>query len=201
MFDWITSFIEATGLAGIALMMLAENVFPPIPSEIIMPLAGFSSASGEMNVFLAVAAGMTGSLAGAVFWYWIGLRIGAQRLKRWSDRHGRWLTLSPEEIDRSCQWFNAYGGWAVLIGRLIPGVRTFISVPAGVAGMRFLPFLAYSAIGTLVWTALLAAAGYLLESRYEQVSHWLGPVSTIVIAGIVAWYLYRVATFKPRRTA
>ncbi|NEQ33918.1 MAG: DedA family protein [Leptolyngbya sp. SIO4C5] len=129
----------------------------------------------------------------------MGAWIGAERLKRWSARHGRWLTLTPQEIDGARDWFDRHGGKAVFLGRLVPGVRTLISVPAGVVGMRMAPFLAYSAAGTVLWTGALTAAGYALQSEYEKVSSWLNPVSNVVIGLIVAWYLYRVVTFDPSR--
>ena len=199
-FDWATSFIETYGLAAIGLLMFVENLFPPIPSELVMPLAGFTAARGDMSLALAVVAGAIGSLLGAAFWYWAGATLGATRLKRFANRHGRWLTLAPEDIDAACVWFRRHGRLAVLVGRLVPGVRTLISVPAGISGMPFLPFLAWSAIGTAIWTTGLAAAGWLLESRYHAVADWTGPVSNIVVGVLLLWYLYRVVTFR-RRTA
>ena len=196
MFEWVTGIIERTGYLGVAFLMFAENVFPPIPSELIMPLAGFAAARGELNVGLVVLAGSAGSLLGAWFWYEVGRRVGAERLKGWAARHGRWLTLGPEEVDRAREWFGRHGGKAVLLGRMVPAVRTLISVPAGIAGMPLGPFLAYSAIGTLVWTGLLAGAGNLLEDQYGRVSGWVNPVSNLALAGMVLWYLYRVATFR-----
>lgn len=198
MFDWITRFIQDHGYAGIAVLMLAENVFPPIPSELVMPLAGFTATRGELVIALAVAAGAAGSLAGALFWYWVGAAIGAERLKRWSIRHGRWLALAPRDVDQACAWFARHGGKAVLLGRLVPGVRSLISVPAGIAGMPLAPFLAYSALGIVAWSALLAAAGYLLESEYHAVAGWLNPVANAVIAALAGIYLYRVWTFGRR---
>ena len=164
MFDWISGFIDAVGLAGIALLMFIENVFPPIPSELIMPLAGFNAASGDHNLFAVITAGSAGSLAGAVLWYWVGMRIGTDRLKRLARRHGPWLTISPDEIDQSNAWFERHGGMAVMLGRLIPTVRTFISVPAGVSEMSFLKFLTYSTVGTVAWTSFPILAGYWLQS-------------------------------------
>ena len=198
MFDWITGVLDAVGLFGVAFLMFAENVFPPIPSELIMPLAGFNAAQGEGNIVLTIIAGSIGSLAGATLWYWIGHAIGADRLKRFAARHGRWLTITPDDIDQANRWFERHGALAVLIGRLIPTVRTLISVPAGVAGMPLAKFLLWSAVGTVAWTALLALAGYFLESQYERVSEWLNPVSTAVVAIIVAIYLYRVVTYRRR---
>jgi membrane protein DedA with SNARE-associated domain len=196
MFEWVTGIVERTGYLGVAFLMFAENVFPPIPSELIMPLAGFAAARGELNVGLVVLAGSAGSLLGAWFWYEVGRRVGAERLKRWTERHGRWLTLGPGEVDQAREWFGRHGGKAVLIGRMVPAVRTLISVPAGIAGMRLGPFLAYSAVGTVVWTGVLAGAGLLLEDQFGRVSGWVNPVSNLALAGVVLWYLYRVATFR-----
>jgi membrane protein DedA with SNARE-associated domain len=198
MFDWITGLVEQTGYLGIALLMLAENVFPPIPSELIMPMAGFAAARGELALVGVLLAGPVGALAGALFWYHIGRRVGLERLRRWAGRHGRWLTTSPEELDGAAAWFDRHCGKAVLVGRLIPAVRTLISVPAGVAGMPVARFLAYSALGTALWTALLAAAGYLLEDQYRRVGDYLNPVSDVILGLIVLGYLYRVATFRRR---
>jgi membrane protein DedA with SNARE-associated domain len=197
MFDWMTGF-QKMGPLGIALLMFAENVFPPIPSELIMPLAGFSAARGERNLMIVIIAGSIGSLLGALLWYYIGKGVGAERLKRWASKHGRWLTLSPTEVDQACVWFNRHGGKAVFIGRLIPAVRTLISVPAGIAGMPLGAFLLYSSAGTLLWTALLAVAGYFLESQYDKVAGWMNPVSNVVIGLIVLGYLYRVVRFRRR---
>jgi membrane protein DedA with SNARE-associated domain len=195
MFDWITGF-HKMGNIGIVLLMFGENVFPPIPSELIMPLAGFSAARGERNLLIVIIAGSIGSLLGALLWYYIGKGVGAERLKRWASKHGRWLTLSPKEVDQACAWFNRHGGKAVFIGRLIPAVRTLISVPAGIAGMPLGSFLLYSAAGTVLWTTLLALAGYFLESQYDKVAGWVNPVSNVVIGLIVLCYLYRVVRFR-----
>ncbi len=139
MFDWITGIVDRTGYLGVALLMFAENLFPPVPSELIMPLAGFAAARGDLSLPLVLAAGVAGSLAGALFWYWIGRKVGADRLKRWAGRHGRWLTLSPGDVDEADAWFDRHGVKAVLLGRLIPAVRTLVSVPAGLAAMPLPP--------------------------------------------------------------
>ena len=198
MFDWITGIIDAIGSFGVGLLMFIENVFPPIPSELIMPLAGFNAATGAQNLWLVILFGSLGSIAGALLWYWIGAKIGMKRLRHLADRHGRWLTITPDELDRANGWFQRHGGAAVFIGRLIPTVRTFISVPAGVAKMPMGRFLAYTTLGTVIWTALLAFAGYALQSQYDLVAEWLNPVSTAVVAALVTVYVYRVATYKRR---
>jgi len=197
-FDWITRTVEATGHAGIFLLMLVETVFPPIPSELVMPLAGFVAARGGLTLVGVVLAGTAGSLLGTTLWYWLGSRLGADGLKRFAGRHGRWLTLTPDEIDQACGWFKRHCGAAVLFGRMAPTVRTLISVPAGIVGMPMPRFLLYSAIGSAVWTAALAGAGYLLEDGYTAVSGYVNPVSNAVFGAIALWYLYRVVTFRRR---
>lgn len=206
MSDWITSMAETFGPFGIALLMFLENVFPPIPSELVMPLAGYTASraaggSGWIDLVLMIGAGTAGAVAGAFLWYWVGRWVGIDRLKEFSRRHGRWLTLTPDEIDKADAWFDRHGAKAVFAGRLVPTVRTFISVPAGASGMSIRRFLLFTSAGTLIWTTILALAGWMLGSRYDQVSAWLDPVSTAVVVGLVAWYLYRVATFRRRVAA
>jgi len=198
MFDWITALIDQLGLPGVALMMFLENVFPPIPSELIMPLAGFNAAQGRMGLVGVILAGTLGSLAGAVLWYLLGRAVGTARLRRLAARHGRWLTVTPGELDRADAWFDRHGGVAVFLGRLVPTVRTLISIPAGLSEMPLGRFLAWSGLGTLIWTTLLALAGYLLEDAYHRVEGWVNPVSTVVVLGIVGLYLWRVATWGRR---
>jgi membrane protein DedA with SNARE-associated domain len=198
MFDWITSLVQQTGYAGIALLMLAENVFPPIPSELIMPMAGFTAHQGQLSFIGVVLAGTVGSVAGALFWYYVGRWVGLTRLRRWATRHGRWLTLAPEEVDQAKDWFDRHAGLAVFVGRLAPAVRTLISVPAGMAAMPLWSFLLFSTIGTGLWTALLAGAGYLLGSQYKLVEGWLNPVSNVIFVALVLIYVYRVVTFGRR---
>jgi membrane protein DedA with SNARE-associated domain len=198
MFDWIIAVLDRAGYPGIALLMFLENVFPPIPSELIMPLVGFAAARGEFSLPLAILSGTLGSLAGAFLWYWIGFRFGRARIERLAARHGRWLTLTPPDIERASAWFERHGATAVLIGRLMPTIRTLISIPAGLHRMPAGLFLVYSSIGTLGWTGLLTAAGYVLETQYQDVAAFLNPVSTAIVVALLLWYVWRVATFKPQ---
>ena len=197
--DWITRIISALGYFGIAFLTFLENLLPPIPSELIMPMAGFTAAVGKMSLAGAIIAGSAGSLVGCTAWYFVGQRIGEERLRNWVDRHGRWLTLSCEDIDKAKQSFQRKGAAVVFIGRLIPGIRTWISVPAGFSGMGFWKFLIYSAAGTVLWTALLTLAGYLLGANYDLVNEYLGPVSTVVFVAIAVWYVYRLIKGKGER--
>jgi membrane protein DedA with SNARE-associated domain len=195
--SWIAAVMQDTGVWGIAFLMFLENVFPPIPSELIMPLAGYNAARGEASLAMVIVAGTLGSLAGGFFWYALGRWVGEERLKRLADRYGRWLTMSRADVDKADDWFDTYGHYAVLFGRLVPTVRTLISVPAGLSEMPVQRFLVYSSIGTAAWTALLAVAGYALESQYERVNVWLDPLSLGIVGLIVLIYLWRVITFRP----
>jgi membrane protein DedA with SNARE-associated domain len=194
---WIEAIVQTTGVFGIAFLMFLENVFPPIPSELIMPLAGYSAAKGEANIVLVILAGTIGSLAGAFFWYGVGRLFDHERTKAFADRHGRILTMTRAELTKADDWFDAYGQYAVLFGRLIPTVRTLISIPAGLSEMPVARFLIYSGIGTAIWTTLLALFGYAVGSRYSELEDWLDPMSYAVIALIVVIYLWRVMTFRP----
>lgn len=184
--------MESLGYIGIALLMFLENVFPPIPSEVIMPMAGFTASGGGLTLIGVVAAGVAGSLLGALPWYVAARVYGGDRLKRFADRHGRWLGVSRDDIEQATAWFGRHGRTAVLIGRLVPGVRTLISVPAGVCGMPVLPFLLYSGIGTLGWTLALAFAGVLLQSNWTVVGDYVGPIGYVVFGLIAAWFVVRL---------
>lgn len=197
MFELITGFIDRLGYAGIGLLMFAENLFPPIPSEIVMPAAGFAAGQGQLSLVGVIVAGLAGSLAGALFWYGVGAAVGSDRLKLWAGRHGRWLTMKPRDVDRADRWFERHCGAAVLLGRLIPAVRTLISVPAGIFGMALPRFLMFSAIGSGVWTAALALAGHELRRNYGAVADYLGPVSNVIIAALLAIYVVRVVRWRP----
>lgn len=199
MTSWIKTIIESFSYPGIMLLMLLENVFPPIPSELIMPLAGFLTTNGTLTLGGLIVAGTLGSVAGAIVLYYVGRQIGGERLRAWSDRHGRWVGLSSADLDKSDEWFKRHGGKTVLLGRLVPGVRSLISIPAGVSKMDLRVFLVYTTLGSAGWTAALAYAGRLLGNKYEQVEHVIGPVSTVIVVGIVVTLVIR--GFRQRPTA
>jgi membrane protein DedA with SNARE-associated domain len=201
MSDWIKSIIEGFSYPGILFLMLLENVFPPIPSELIMPLAGFISTQGQLSFVGLVIAGTLGSVIGAIVLYYAGRWIGGERLRKWSDRHGRWIGLSPKDLDKSDDWFKRHGAKTVLLGRVVPGVRSLISIPAGVSSMAFPVFLLYTTLGSAIWTILLAYAGRLLGRNYEQVEHVIGPISTAVVVGIILTLVIRGFRNRPSAKA
>ncbi len=197
MFDWVLSVIESWGYSGIFLLMVAEHLFPPIPSEVIMPLAGYLAASGKLSLLPTVIAGTLGSVVGTSAWFVIGWWIGAARLKRWAARHGRLMTLSPGDIDLAQAWFDRRGGAAVFLGRMIPAVRTLISVPAGIARMSQWRFFAFTVLGSLLWTLILTLSGLVLQANFHLVEEVIDPLSKIVVVTVVLVYIYRVATWRP----
>ncbi len=201
MFDFITEFMQSGGYLAVFALMALENIFPPIPSELIMPFAGFVAARGDLNVIGVLIAGTAGSVAGALPWYYAGKVYGKERLEKFADKHARWMTVTHGDIEHAMESFEKHGRKVVLFGRLIPAIRTLISVPAGLACMPMGQFLLYSTVGSLVWTGILTGAGYMLESQYERVAQYVDPVSKAILIGLLGWYLYRVATFKKRTKA
>lgn len=192
MSNWIIGLVQGGSYLGIVVLMTIENVFPPIPSELIMPLAGYLAAREEMTLWGAVAAGTAGSVAGALVLYYLGARIGSRRLKSFADRHGCWLGFSRRDVERAEQWFERHGWVAVLGCRLVPGIRSLISIPAGMARMPLTTFLAVTAVGTAAWAGLLAAVGFMLGRNFRAVEQYIGWITWAVVAAIVAVYAVRV---------
>lgn len=201
MATWVIGIISSTGYFGILLLMFVENVFPPIPSEVIMPLAGYMVAQDELSLLGIILAGMVGSVLGALPLYYLGRKLGEDRLKEFADKHGRWLTLSRKDIERAKRWIDRHGYAAILFCRLIPGVRSLISIPAGIARMNLVPFLACTAVGTGIWSALLAYLGYFLGANYMEVDEYLDPASWIVLGAIGVVYFVRVVRHKGERAS
>ena len=173
------------GYGAIFAAMFLENLFPPIPSELIMPLGGFYVQQGQLQFIPVVLAGLIGTVLGALPWYGIGRLINEQRIEQWLDRHGRWIGISSEEVARSRRWFSRYGTALVFWGRLVPGIRTLISVPAGIELMPMAPFLIWTTAGSLIWTLLLTIAGMVLGEGYSNVEVWIDPVSKVIKVGLV----------------
>jgi membrane protein DedA with SNARE-associated domain len=197
--DWIIGFIGSGGYLAIALLMLMENVFPPIPSELVLPFAGFVAARGDLQPLGVLVAAMAGSLLGALPWYWAGRRLGLDRLRAFAGRHGRWLTLTPDDVDRAQAWFRRHGAVSVALGRLVPAVRSVISMPAGVAALPLATFLLWSLLGSTAWNVLLLAVGFVLESRYEAAKDVIEWVTRGVVGVLLAGYAWRVVRFDPGR--
>ncbi|MCY7375798.1 MAG: DedA family protein [Pyrinomonadaceae bacterium] len=196
MTDWIMNLIAATGYFGIVALMFIENIFPPIPSEFIMPLAGFMVTQDKFSLFGVIIAGTSGSIVGALPLYYLGAKVGEERLKKFAERHGRWLTLAPGDIERANGWFERHGAKAVFLCRLVPGIRSLISIPAGFNRMNLGSFLLFTTIGSGVWTSFLAYAGYFLGTNFREVGEYLDVATYLVFGTIIVLYLWRVFNYK-----
>lgn len=196
MSEWIVSIITEFGYTGIVLLMLLEAMFPPIPSELIIPFAGYTAATGALDPVLVVLAATAGSLLGAVPWFLAGWFFGLDRCKWLAFRYGRWLTVSAGDIDTADRWFDRWGWTIVFFGRLLPIVRTLISVPAGLTRMPIWLFVVATLLGVLLWNSILVGAGYVLHEHYHLVENFLDPLTYVVLGGIVVVYLWRVFTWK-----
>jgi membrane protein DedA with SNARE-associated domain len=194
------------GYGAIFAAMFLENLFPPIPSELIMPLGGFYVHQGQLALIPVVLAGLIGTVLGALPWYGIGRLMNEERLEQWLERHGRWIGISTQDLHRTRTWFNRYGTALVFWGRLVPGIRTLISVPAGIELMPFTPFLTWTTAGSLIWTLLLTVAGMALGEGYANVELWIEPVAKaikvlLVIAVVAAGLWLGLRTWKKRNSS
>ena len=198
MADWTIRLIDETGYVGIFLLMLLETIFPPIPSEVIMPIAGVRAANGPLTLWGVIASGTAGAMLGNFFWYAVARVIGVQRFRPLIERHGRWLTMDWGDIEKAERLFGRFGHWLVMVGRVLPTIRSIISIPAGALNMRLKSFLIWSTVGTAAWTAMLASAGWGLGRAFEDVEKILGPLSTAIIVAIIAAYVWRQLTWRKR---
>ncbi|MGM8871842.1 DedA family protein [Psychrobacter sp. 2Y5] len=193
--DWILSIMAKFGYFGIIFAMFAENVFPPIPSEVIMPAAGFAASNGELNLILAILAGTLGAVLGALPLYYLGRVFNEERLISFTEKYGKFVFVKPDDIKATNEWFDKHGKKAVFFGRMVPGIRSFISIPAGMNNMSMLPFLGLSALGASIWTTGLTLAGYYLGQNYEVIESTLAPYSTgigiIIVVLIIGWFVKR----------
>jgi membrane protein DedA with SNARE-associated domain len=192
LFEQLSSIIEhiimALGLPGVTLVMFAENIFPPIPSELVMPFAGFVVGQGKADFLSVWAAGTLGSVAGAVVLYYIGRWSGEPIVRRFVRLFGRWFLLSENDLDRALQAFARHGDAIVFFGRLIPVVRSLISLPAGMQRMPLGRFLFFTTLGASLWTALLTGVGVLLGANWQQVldvARRYEQMTVLVLAGLV----------------
>ncbi|PWR06586.1 DedA family protein [Micromonospora acroterricola] len=189
---WVATVIDSMGPVGVALLVALESIVPPIPSEIVLALAGYLASEGRFNLVLVVVAATVGSLVGALVLYWLGAALGEERLKRWLDRIP---LVDRDDLEKADRWFERHGRWAVLIGRVVPVVRSLVSVPAGANRMPLGEFILLTTIGSGVWNALIVGAGYALGSRWQDVERY----SDWFNYGIVAVFVVMVAGWVVRK--
>ena len=174
--DLITKTVETNPYIAyfvISFAMFLENLIPPIPSEIIMPLGGFFVYTGDLNFYILIVSGLIGTVVGALPWYFLGKLLNEKKLSNFIDRKGKFVGISLKDLDKSRLWFEKYGVLLVFWGRLIPGIRTLISVPAGIELMPLNKFLIWTSLGSLIWVIFLTSAGYLFGENYEIIGLYI----------------------------
>jgi len=198
MHEFIIDAIAQGGYLGILFLMAIENVFPPIPSEVIMGIGGVLVARGQMEFWPLLAVGTIGSTAGNWVWFWIGDKWGYRRLAPIVDRWGRWLTLEWEDIEAAQRFFQRHGQWVVLFLRFSPFLRTMISLPAGLSHMKAWKFLLFTFLGAGIWNVLLIMGGQWLGRYFEQSQDVLAWIVLGALGLAIGAYVWRVLTWKPR---
>ncbi|MCY1140554.1 DedA family protein [Actinoplanes sp. Pm04-4] len=197
---WVASVIESLGEVGVGLLVALENIVPPIPSEIVLSMAGYLASEGRVNLILVFVAATAGSVLGALALYWLGYALGEDRLRRWLDHIP---LVDADDLDQADRWFERHAKAAVLFGRCAPVVRSLISIPAGANHMPLIQFTVFTTIGSGVWNALFVGGGYALGSRWQNVekySHWFDyAIYALLIVGIGSWVVKKVR--KRRRAA
>ena len=199
--SWITSVMEQFGYFGIALLILVENVFPPIPSEVILTFGGFMTTKSELSIFGVVVASTIGSVGGAVILYWIGRILNVERLERIIEKWGKYLRLTKEDVRKADAWFDKYGPWSVFFCRFIPLIRSLISIPAGMSGMNQWLFLVLTTLGTLIWNLVLVLVGAKVGNNWHQIVNYMDVYSNIMYVVIavsavifIIWFIKRKKT-------
>ena len=195
MLHWIAYLVGALNYRGVAILMAIENIFLPLPSELIMPLAGFETANGRLSLSGVILAGTIGSVLGALPLYYAGRALGEERPEKWLERYGRWTLLRAKDLERASARFSGNSFVDVIVAQMVPGVRGLISIPAGMARMNLGLFLVANFIGTVVWCAMLALAGRILGANFTRIHQFLGPVGWTILgilsAGIGVWAFAR----------
>lgn len=179
---WVLSVVEALGALGVGLLVALESIFPPIPSEVVLPLAGFLAGQGKLGFVAVLVWATVGSLVGALALYWLGAALGLQRLCRLAEKMP---LMDGRDVERASEWFQRHGVWAVLLGRMVPGVRSLVSIPAGVERMPLWLFSLLTVIGSAAWNALFIGLGWLLGDRWTEIGTYSDIINYVVIGGIV----------------
>ncbi|ALS77681.1 alkaline phosphatase [Planococcus kocurii] len=199
--EWITSVMSDYGYLGIFFLIMLENVFPPIPSEVILTVGGFMTTTTTMTIPGVILASTAGSVLGAVVLYGVGLLLDVERLEKIIDKYGSWLRVKKQDIHKADSWFDRFGVWTVFFGRLVPLVRSLISIPAGMSNMKFGLFVGFTTLGTLLWNTVLVFIGRAVGDNREQIMHQFGLYSNVVyvllalsVVVAIGYYIKKIKT-------
>jgi membrane protein DedA with SNARE-associated domain len=197
---WVENIISTGGYPGLYFVMFLENVFPPIPSEVVLPLAGSLSLTGRFSIPLITIVGMLGSLTGAFLFYGLGKWLGEERVRSFIGKFGKYALLSVDDFDKSKDWFDKYDEWVIFFSRMVPIVRSLISIPAGVSNMNLAKFSIYTILGTALWSFILSYAGRLLGEQWPVITDFINTYQNVVLAvaifAVVAFVTHRLVRKK-----
>ena len=199
--EYISKAVDANSTIAyltISLAMFLENIIPPIPSEIIMPLGGFFVYQQKLNLYILIFWGLLGTVAGSLPWYYLGKLVNEKRLSNFLDKRGKFLGITSDDLSKSKRWFDKYGVSLVFWGRLVPGIRTLISVPAGMEMMPLKRFLIWTTFGSLIWVTLLTYAGYMFGENYQIIETYLDQIKYFVKPILILIFLYFFIRFFMR---
>lgn len=198
--EWITSIMSEYGYFGIFFLIMVENIFPPIPSEVVLTVGGFMTTTTTMTMLGVIVASTAGSVSGAMILYGVGILLDVERLEKVIDKYGKWLRVKKEDIHKADSWFDRFGVWTVFFGRLIPLVRSLISIPAGMSNMKLWLFVLFSTLGTLLWNTVLVFVGGAVGENRQQVMRQLSLYSNVVYVlialSVIAFILYYIKKSK-----
>jgi membrane protein DedA with SNARE-associated domain len=193
---WVENIIGTMGYPGLYMVMFLENVFPPIPSEVVLPLAGSLTLTGKFSIPVITIVGMLGSLTGAFLFYGLGKWLGESRVRQIMEKYGKYALLSTDDLDKSLEWFDKYDDWVIFFSRMVPIVRSLISIPAGIASMNFAKFSLYTILGTALWSFVLSFGGRLLGEQWPLIADFINTyqnvVLVLVVISVVAFIAYRM---------
>lgn len=196
MTEWVTGIVNELGYGGIFLLLVLARVVPPVPAETVIPLAGMGAAMGSSNLAAVILAGGLGSAVGELFWYLPSRLMGRERFIAFLRRHGRWITVKPEQVEQASEWFARRGGIAVLLCQPLPGLRTLISIPAGACGLPLAPFFVYAAVGSCLQVGTLAMTGYLVRSGFPTLADYVVPAALVMAGAVLLAYVVRVVRHR-----
>ncbi|MCJ7520096.1 MAG: DedA family protein [Anaerolineaceae bacterium] len=200
---WVENIISTMGYPGLYLVMFLENVFPPIPSEVVLPLAGSLTLTGRFTIPVITIVGMLGSLTGAFLFYGLGKWLGEPRVRALIAKFGKYALLSTDDLDRSLQWFDKYDDWVIFFSRMVPIVRSLISIPAGIASMNFAKFSFFTILGTALWSFVLSFTGRLLGEQWPLIADFINAYQNVVlvitIVAVISFVAYRLLKKTPKK--
>jgi membrane protein DedA with SNARE-associated domain len=198
--NWITDIMNQFGYIGIFLLIALENIFPPIPSEVILTFGGFMTTTTNMSIIGVIIAATLGAVAGAVVLYGIGLLVDVRRIEWLVDKWGHILRLTKEDVHRANHWFDKYGAWTVFFCRLVPLIRSLISIPAGMSHMNFWLFLLFTTLGTLIWNVILVNLGAAVGSSWTTIVDYMDIYSSIIYIVLFLLLVLFIVLFIKKKT-